>query len=319
MSFELQNQETVSEGLRRIVFEQIDELLAQLGDPTLAPDLVVHSTRKSLKRLRAVLRMVRGAIPDELYVLEREWYRDIGRRLGEIRDSAVRIETIDGLIADSGPSEEFDALRHEFVDAHRSLSRRVFEREHLFDTIAAELGEGRSRVIAWTKVPDDFSAFREGLRKVYERGRKDFKQVKAGADAEELHEWRKFAKHLWYEVLLLTPIHPAYLEPLGDALDSLGDFLGKDHDLANQSAVVGGRGGVHSAIAARRARMQRRALQLGKVIYRDLPDDFIARMEIYYRVWRGELDAIAVEAFDPWPAPEPDLEAEVVSAGDVAG
>jgi len=304
MNFQLDQSETVSQGFQRVVLEQVDDLLIQLADPALPPDLVVHSTRKSLKRLRAVLRLARFAIGDEVYALERDRYRDIGRQLSEIRDSAVRIETIDDLIADAGPSHTYETLRGDLVDAHKTLSQELFEREHIFDKVAADLREGRALVHTWTDLPNDFSAIRLGLRKVYSRGRADFEAARTNPTTEQLHAWRKFTKHLWYQTQLLLQIHPDYLQPLATALDALADYLGKDHDLANQSAIVKD-SGVGHALSARRARMQRRAIQLGKTVYREAPDELNARFEIYFRVWRGDLAPAAVAAFNPWPDPDP--------------
>ena len=80
MPFRFKLTEPFEEGCRRIAREQIERAQCQLkapGDPVAA----VHETRKSLKRLRALLRLVRPALGEQTYREENAQLRSIGGSL----------------------------------------------------------------------------------------------------------------------------------------------------------------------------------------------------------------------------------------------
>ena len=93
MPFRFKLAEPFEDALRRIGREQIERAQAQFkgaADPISA----VHETRKSLKRLRALLHLVRPAIGDETYRAENTRLREVGRMLSSTRDRHVLLETI---------------------------------------------------------------------------------------------------------------------------------------------------------------------------------------------------------------------------------
>ena len=49
---------------------------------------------------------------------------------------------------------------------------------------------------------------------------------------ENLHQWRKRTKDLWYHLRMLKPMAPAIVGGHADEADELSDLLGDDHDLA---------------------------------------------------------------------------------------
>jgi hypothetical protein len=55
-NYRLQADEKLSQGVKRIAFEQIDEALAHLQSSGNDLDKAVHESRKNLKKLRGLLR-----------------------------------------------------------------------------------------------------------------------------------------------------------------------------------------------------------------------------------------------------------------------
>src|SRR5262245_16843053 len=93
MPFRFKLSEPFEDGWPRIGREQIERALAQLegsGDRAVA----VHETRKSLKRLRALLQLIRPALGEEAYRAENAHLREIARLLSGARDRHVLFETI---------------------------------------------------------------------------------------------------------------------------------------------------------------------------------------------------------------------------------
>jgi CHAD domain len=77
--------------------------------------------------------------------------------------------------------------------------------------------------------------------RVYRRGRQALAAVRQKPTVEFIHEWRKQAKYLRYQLDLLRPLAPTALTPLAKTIDRLGDLLGDDHDLAVLRREVAGR------------------------------------------------------------------------------
>ena len=98
MSFELKQGESLRKGVRRIVRKQLEcaqDALEDSGRESL--DERIHSARKSFKRVRAVLRLVRYAVGRSAYEFENEAFRDAGRPLSEVRDAKILIEALKSL------------------------------------------------------------------------------------------------------------------------------------------------------------------------------------------------------------------------------
>src|SRR5262245_25721620 len=99
MSFQLQPEHSLRKSLRRIARSQMDAVLKELTAGANGPrDEVVHEVRKSFKKVRAVLRLVRPVIGEKCYRRENTCFRDAARPLTEVRDARILIETLDALV-----------------------------------------------------------------------------------------------------------------------------------------------------------------------------------------------------------------------------
>ena len=98
MSYRLENNETLSFGLKRIVLEPIDKSIFDISKENGVSSEDIHDARKNFKKIRTVLRLVRSKLGNDLYQSENSFYRDAGRTLSALRDSTVLIFTFDKLI-----------------------------------------------------------------------------------------------------------------------------------------------------------------------------------------------------------------------------
>src|SRR5688500_2162988 len=97
-AYRLGEVESLCAELERIARGRVDNAIEELrgeGSETFGES--VHEARKDLKKVRAVLRLVRDEIGDTLHRRENDRYRDAGRMLSGARDAEVRLETIDRL------------------------------------------------------------------------------------------------------------------------------------------------------------------------------------------------------------------------------
>src|SRR5262245_24372578 len=93
--FRLRDGERVPDGLRRIACAQLDLSIERLeGDSGEPLEVAVHETRKSLKRLRAAVRLARDELGDDVYRREIAGFRDAGRWLAGAGERQVVHQTI---------------------------------------------------------------------------------------------------------------------------------------------------------------------------------------------------------------------------------
>src|ERR1700730_6292152 len=97
MAYRLKSKESVPEGINRVVKEELEAGSHQLNGKSRANrDEAVHEARKSVKKIRAVLRLMRPEL-DGTYDAQTRRLRAVGRKLSEFRDAGAIVETFDNL------------------------------------------------------------------------------------------------------------------------------------------------------------------------------------------------------------------------------
>ena len=76
MSFYLLADESVEDGIKRIVNEEINQAIKEIDNPRLKRNEAIHEVRKHCKKIRSVLRLVRPQF-EETYQFENAWYGGI--------------------------------------------------------------------------------------------------------------------------------------------------------------------------------------------------------------------------------------------------
>lgn len=237
MAFRFKLGEPLDEGVRRISREQIERAQAQLKGPD-DPVVAVHETRKSLKRLRALLRLVRPALGDVSYREENARLREIGRGLSSTRDRHVLLETLLKLEASAAP-------------ARKSLCQAVREALHLANgndipaveaaamkLAHARLGEAKRRLAQLQLEGKGFDIVGAGLEASYRKARRAFHRAYAEPSDEAFHEWRKGTQQHWRHMALLSRAWEGSLNARVAEARALSQLLGDDHDLALLVAYV---------------------------------------------------------------------------------
>src|ERR671923_1603716 len=118
-SFKLREGEPVPRGIARIARGRIDHAIDELeGRTDSSLEEAVHEARKDMKKLRAVVRLVRGEIGDQVYRRENECFRDAGQALSGVRDADVMLSTLAKLEFDISAQTASDLRRA--LEAHRA-------------------------------------------------------------------------------------------------------------------------------------------------------------------------------------------------------
>jgi CHAD domain-containing protein len=323
-TFALRTNETAANGLRRIALDQSDlavELLRSQspgaggsGESSISSQQAIHETRKALKRLRALMRLLEGEIGAKRARRERRVLRDAGRRLAGARDAEVMVDTLDAVVGRGprklGRRRGVIELREHLRSEHRRAAAR--EDAVVREQVAEELCALRTRVERWRLSDGSASRLtRPGLTNIYRSGRRGRRRARAHPrNARAMHKWRKHAKDLRYALEVLDiqdpPDGPAgtrgkkagaaarakssdeRIAKLAHRADKLGELLGEDHDLVVLSERIRGhrplrrhkrtRRQLLRAISRRRAKLRKRAMRTAEPLYARKPERFVRRV-----------------------------------------
>ncbi|MGH9340483.1 MAG: CHAD domain-containing protein [Acidobacteriota bacterium] len=305
MSYCLEIHETVPAGIKRVALEQLDQAAQQLSTADRHLDRSVHETRKSFKKIRAVLRLIDNEIGKSDYRFENAFYRDAARLLSPLRESAVNVQTLKKIArTDRRTASRSFAAIHAQLESLRLSRKADFHAAGAIEKTSLAVREARARVENWTLQSDDFSTLGRGIERLYRRGRKGLSRAYRDLTSEQFHEWRKEAKYLWYQMRLLEPLWPEAVGALTKPLDTLCDCLGEDHDLDELRSVLQKMeaGDIEielrlltQLIDCRHAELRNLIRPVGERIFSEEPRCFTRRLATYWQIWRRS----GVE--EPWP------------------
>jgi CHAD domain-containing protein len=306
--FALAPQEELARGLRRIALGQLELALEALqGESGLEPARAVHETRKALKRLRALMRLLREEMGEQGYARENALLREAGRRLAGARDAEVMVSTLESLLRERPKLARRTGVRGLRAQLQRERERAAassFEDATVRAQVAGELRALQLRVALW-KLPEreGIELARPGLERIYGQGKRRFGTARKDGSAATMHEWRKRVKDLRYAAEMLERAggrwrrerlqqRQRHIRQTAKRADELGELLGEEHDLAvlaeraRASAALAGRAKARRAllkeIARRRKRLRKRTLKLGERLYRRQPRRFMRRVAREY-------------------------------------
>lgn len=283
MAYRLSLCEEVPAGIARVLHEELRGAVARLeaggGDPVAA----VHGARKSLKKCRALIRLARPGVGREVARRENRALAEVAGSIAGLRDGDVMVATLGGLREGAQgrvPPADFDELLAGFE--REAAERRGFSSGATAGDVPERLRAIDARVDELSLQWCTWATLAEGVTTAYARGVADLGAARESPGTQELHEWRKRVKDLWYHHRLLTDAWPPMFTALADELHVLSEALGDDHDLSLLAErLETDHAGLPELIAERRAELQRRALALGALVYAERPKAFGRRIRRY--------------------------------------
>ena len=302
MAYRFEQGEGVQASFRRIADEQLGKIVGRLkrhhdGETT------IDDARKSLKRLKALLKLVRQGISKKDYRREYETVRDAGRLLSGARDFEVMPVTLSSLAA---VSKGLDRAAVRDIDAALKRAKLDFEqgwdRNRVVDEAVAELSASRKR-FRRVAVEDDFGIVAKGAGKCLATLRSQGEHALASGHDEDFHEWRKSAQLHGRHLKLLTGVWPELMTARLTMTRALADVLGYDHDLAvlrhfidqipDGGLSAPGRRSLEDGIRARQHELRREARAYAGLLIIDKPSGFSERLCAYRAAWEkiAALDA----------------------------
>jgi hypothetical protein len=246
----------------------------------------VFAARKSLKKIRAVVRLVARDLGSH-YAIESGLVRRAGHRLAALRDADAAIDTLAVLRAEY-PKRLSQAATRRVERTLRAHMRAVAGRSDRGLSLAQhELERARDSLLADLRHVGGFSTARKGLTDGYRRARRAMHGLDETATSARFHLWRRRVKDHWYHVRLFEA-RSARAKARAGRLRRLETQLGDSHNLAmlramilaspNRFATAQWRTDALACMARSDARLRRLALKLGADLFAAKP-----------RLFRGEV------------------------------
>lgn len=276
---------TLALGTRRIALEQIDRALDYIDRSNVPQGEAVHEIRKNVKRLRALLRLVRPGLADHatLDML----LRDAARRIAALRDAAVLLHTLDALAPGGLP-----AIRAALTQAPPGAPGVA---DDALAACRADLTSARGSLKALALKGAGPDVLQEGLTRTLRQAQAGLHVALGEASAAAVHDFRKRVKDHLYHARLLTPLWPAMMSPHATLTEELGETLGLMNDiavfrdtLASLDIPPGERADAGVLARVRHDRLSLTALPLAARLFAGRPEDVAERWCAWWAIWRAE-------------------------------
>jgi CHAD domain-containing protein len=299
MAYRLERDESVVGGLRRVVRDEMSSAGTDLaGGGKKNRDKAIHGARKSIKKVRAILRLVEDE-SDGGHAKENTRLRDVARRLSAFRDAVVIIETFDDL-KEKYRDEAGDRLRpvRAALTKRRTQIAKAEDITTVLDEAARALRKAARRVKAWPLKKNGYGAIGPGLEKTYRACRNALARVRKDPRPENFHRLRKRVKDHWYHLRLLENLWKGMMNAYEKTLKELETRLGNDHNmvvlrerLLAEPALYGKQQDIDLTIELidkYQKELREQSLALAERVFNEKPGDFARRMKHLWSTWRHE-------------------------------
>lgn len=295
MSYRIYKNTPPEQNIRRLLNEKISKCISIIDNKYYDKDEEIHDLRKNFKMIRGMLRLIRDDIGETKFKKYNRLFRDMGRRLAPLRDGQVYINTLIKLqkkYKEELSIEEMDKLVFWFRDNYLLKYQQFVEEGKTIQQVKEVLVQTHPALMDLHLKEDGFGSFREGLKRVYKRGKKAKALAMINPTTKNLHEWRKRVKYLWYHNRLLREAWPKLMKASVNVLDKLSDVLGEDHDYAilhefmlKHPELLSDekiREQLFIAIEKERKGFFNTVKPLGEIIYVEKPAAYVSRVKTYW-------------------------------------
>jgi CHAD domain-containing protein len=295
--FSITNSESIAGNIHRILLEQLDYIKMQSEREQEDVHKAIHEIRKSIKRIRAVLRMIRDEIGYSSYYRENVFYRDLSRNLSEIRNFEVlsgSIRTLQKDLSNTIPADVFISLEEELGRQQEEVTGGPARLNQLLKKTTGEIDNGRERINDFPIKHDDFGALEGGLFRMYRQGRRYLRDARKNPSPAQLHDLRKRMKYFWYQVDILQPIFPGPMKAYASTLETIGENLGVYHDLQVMQEFLAGseiipdarvNEALQEACIARKSMLLQNIWPMAGMAYSEKPRAMVNRLASYWEVY----------------------------------
>ncbi|MFV0298440.1 MAG: CHAD domain-containing protein [Hyphomicrobiaceae bacterium] len=239
MAYKFKFKEGLEAGVRRIAVEQLDVALESPPANAEGRAPWIHETRKNIKRIRALLRLVRSGIVPSEFRTENARLRDCARLLSPLRDRHVILERLGHLRASGDEKLEAACIWLErsikASSAKQNRSSRDTGEDAASDPVQAALAQlkaSRRRLLGLTVKGSLIDVAGHGLARCQRNGREALGEAEQAGSDEAFHDLRKTMQTSWHQTRLLEGAWPEVAAARMASAREISDLLGEFQDLS---------------------------------------------------------------------------------------
>jgi CHAD domain-containing protein len=231
MTYRFKVKEPIAKGVKRIALEQIEIASEKLANPA-DMDTAIHDARRCLKRLRALMQLLRPLLEEAVYRREAERLAGIGRLFSGARDLHVMRQTVANLERQFGPLAGGAPQRLKTLLANPTPASANTDHADGRRQALARLKQCKTFFAGGGVAGVTFDHVAQGLEHSYSKARRAFRKAYREGEDDVFHAWRKAVQQHWRHMLLVSGAWPEALSARAHAAKDLSQVLGEDHDLS---------------------------------------------------------------------------------------
>ncbi len=282
----------------QLMHQQLDYILDQVRPVEEVDHEAVHEIRKSCKRVRAVLRLIRDEIGYSAYYRENRRFRDLSRLLSQTRDYEALSNSVNylrGREMDDKISRVYSELTTELDRSKDEALDRLKREKKVFLQIEKEIGEARNRIELFGFPSENFEVILPGLMRTHKKWKHLFAACLDKSDEDMIHNLRKKSKYLMYHMQILRPVFPEIIKGYAGTLDKVSGKLGDHRDLyllrqqvprlLDNTYPKSVTGHIDSAIEKEMNDKLETALRAGRYLYLEKTGRLMDRIHNYWKIY----------------------------------
>ncbi len=271
--------ENLEVDLRESIISQITRSIDTGNDNKVSDEIRVHELRKAIKRIRALLRLLKPSLAKKSFYSIDEDLGKSARLLADLREATVNLRAFINLTnssVNSIPGELKNLILQGLsnkINHSYNLSKNNFSTQ--IQASQRYLKQVKNNIENVSLRPMEDKDITTHIKKTYHKASSLYKDSLHSLDTEIIHKWRKFNKHLLFQ-LKYSPLEPD--RKTGDMIStliSLSETLGNEHDLAimeeylqtNFNFIEADKRQLHLIVIKERNRLQKEAFKLGAKLY----------------------------------------------------
>ena len=197
------------------------------------PNFAVHEIRKSLKAIRALLKMQTNPVLREYFKAKMELLAEMGRTLSSARESHVNVTLFDQISEtnDLVDRRKMKEIKSRLDNQNRKLIHNIFAGRKIIEKVCLVVHE----LVSAKELAAYRSLEREEVSNliinIYNKSFSMYQGLSPESGTEEFHELRKKMKILGYQLEFLQFLNPKYFKGKYVQIKKGSELLGDHHDL----------------------------------------------------------------------------------------
>jgi CHAD domain-containing protein len=256
-----------------------------ITDPELSAPEAVHEVRKTLKRWRALLRLLARPLGEQADQMRTE-ARELMRGIAGARDAQSALDALSDLRKADLPLSptSVETIRARLTERRDAAEAKAFTKT-MRDRLSGYFDYATLSLERWPLKAIDFDTVTDGLTSTYRRARQLLPDSWSDAEAEHMHDLRRRVVEHRHQMDLVEPLWPRLGKVWAEEAQRLRNRLGSCQDLAVLTELTAPhqllapwRSRLAPLIAARRGAHLKTAQRLAGRLFAEKPKAFRQRI-----------------------------------------